>query len=51
METKCDNDRMELAKREMKFDNHFVVNSMGKSGGLTLLWKDEVNVQFQSYTR
>lgn len=37
METKCENDRMELIRRKIKFDNYFVVNSIGKSGGLALL--------------
>lgn len=42
---------MEFVKRKIKFDNYFVVESVGKSGRLAMLWRNEVNLQLQSYTR
>ena len=36
---------MKKVKRKIKFDQCHVVDSIGKVGGLTLFWKEEVQVE------
>jgi hypothetical protein len=42
---------MELVRIKTGFKNLFVVESLGRSGGLALLWNDEVTVDIQNYSR
>ncbi|XP_042939332.1 uncharacterized protein LOC122274351 [Carya illinoinensis] len=42
---------MEKIRNKLGFDQSFVVDSIGKSGGLALLWKNEVKAQLTSYSR
>lgn len=39
IEMKLDQDRMEQIRSKIGFYGYLVVNTMGRSGGLTLLWK------------
>jgi hypothetical protein len=51
METKLTRQRMELVKTKLDFDGLFVVDCIGKSGGLALLWETEVQANIQNYSR
>jgi hypothetical protein len=42
---------MELVKTKLDFDGLFVVDCIGKSGGLALLWETEVQANIQNYSR
>jgi hypothetical protein len=42
---------MERVRYKLGFENMFVVDSVGKSGGLALLWKTEVGAVIQNYSR
>ena len=44
METNLKKDWIELIKEKYKMKNCFVVPSIGNSGGLILLWKEELRV-------
>ncbi|BFG30632.1 hypothetical protein CerSpe_169060 [Prunus speciosa] len=47
-ETKCNTATFNVLKFKLGFDNFFAVDSIGKSGGLCLLWKDEFNLHIRS---
>lgn len=51
METKLSSRRTDFLKRKLGFENIFAVDSVGRSGGLALLWRDEVQVVIQNYSR
>jgi exonuclease III len=51
METKLRQNKMEVIKLKAGFDNVFTVNCVGRSGGLALLWKNEMEVTIQNYNR
>jgi hypothetical protein len=51
METKMSNKRVDFLKRKLDFANLFAVDSVGWSGGLVLLWKEDVQVDIQNYSR
>ncbi|XP_042961719.1 uncharacterized protein LOC122296220 [Carya illinoinensis] len=51
VENKCSKQRMEVVRRSLKMDGCFDVESVGMSGGIALLWKEEWEVQVVSYTR
>jgi hypothetical protein len=36
---------------KLGFEANFVVDSIGRSGGLTLLWNLETNVEVQNFSR
>lgn len=49
-ETKLRNNEFETVRKKCRLDGCFVVYSVGRRGGLALLWKEEVNVQVQSFS-
>lgn len=52
METKCN--QVAMKKLEINwglFDNCFTVNSLGRSGGLALLWRNSCNVKTLNYSQ
>jgi hypothetical protein len=51
METVCSKQHIDCIKHRVGFDNLFVVDLVGKSGGLALLWKEEDNLEIYNYTR
>jgi exonuclease III len=51
METKLLARKLESIKIKVGFTNLFGVDNVGKSGGLALLWNNEVNVEIQNYSR
>jgi exonuclease III len=51
METKLHNKNVDLIRIKLKFDHMFMVDSVGKSGGLMLLWNDTIEVAIQNYSR
>jgi hypothetical protein len=51
METKMSNKRVDFLKRKLGFENLFEVDSVGRSGGLVLLWKNDIRVDIQNYSR
>jgi exonuclease III len=51
METKCHNKNLDFIRIKLKFDHMFVVDSVGKSGGLMLLWNESIQVSIQNYSR
>ena len=42
---------MEVVRIKLDFAGAFVVDSVGRSGGLALIWKDEGEVEIQNYSR
>lgn len=42
---------MEFMRVKLGFDGLFIVEPVGRSGGLALMWKMEMNVEIQNYTR
>lgn len=51
METKLNTSRIQSVKHRIGFVGLFCVNSLGLSGGLSLLWNTEINVDVLSYSR
>ena len=51
METKMHHNRLEFLKGKVGMEHMFVVDSVGWSGGLVLLWKDGLSVTIQNYIR
>jgi hypothetical protein len=51
METKMSNKRVDFLKRKLGFENLFEVDSVGRNGGLVLLWKNDIQVDIQNYSR
>ncbi|XP_042976245.1 uncharacterized protein LOC122307416 [Carya illinoinensis] len=51
METKCKRQKVERIKRIVKFQNSFVVDCKGLSGGMAFLWNDEVESEVHSYSQ
>jgi exonuclease III len=51
METKLRHDRMEAIRRKLEFPNMLDVDCIGKSGGLALLWNEEVKLEIQNYSQ
>ena len=50
METKSDLEWMGKVKEWCKFKHGFIVPSQGKSGGLAMLWREEVRLDIQTYS-
>jgi exonuclease III len=51
METKMQNKKCDFIRIKLGFDYMFGVDSLGRSGGLLLLWKKNFNVTIQNYSR
>ena len=43
--------KCEFLQIKMKFGHMFVVDSIGRSGGLVLLWMDDFQVDIQNFSR
>jgi ribonuclease HI len=50
METKIRKNKMEIIRCKLHFENMFVVDSVGKSGGMALFWGEEVSVRVQNFS-
>jgi hypothetical protein len=51
MKTKCHRNRMEYVRVKLGFECLFVVDSVGRSDGLALLWNDMELEEIQNYSR
>jgi exonuclease III len=51
METKLRSEKMERVRVQLGFEHMFVVDSVGKSGGLALFWAVDIGVEIQNYSR
>ena len=51
METKSKKNRMERIKNRIGFSNGLIVPSVGRSGGIALLWTREISLEVKSYTK
>ncbi|XP_040986473.1 uncharacterized protein LOC121234570 [Juglans microcarpa x Juglans regia] len=51
IETMIVTKRVEGIRRKVGFEQCFVVDPVGNGGGLSLLWKDEVEVEIVNYSR
>jgi hypothetical protein len=51
METMCSKQYMDRIKLRLGFDNLFVVDPVGRSGGLALLWYKEDNLEIFNHSR
>ena len=49
METKLNSREMESIQVLLGFNNMFVVPSHGRSGGLAMLWRQEVGLEIRNY--
>jgi hypothetical protein len=50
METKSNKFAMEFVRVRLGFEGLFVVDPVGRSEGLALLWKENNEVEIQNYT-
>ena len=50
METKLDVRKMEFMRIKLRFKYCFTVPSLGRSGGLVLLWNDDIQVTIHNYS-
>lgn len=50
-ETLCKKDTIEKVKNLVKFEGAIAVDVEGRSGGITLLWRNQEEVQLLSYRR
>lgn len=51
METKGSKSLLESVKRKIRFTNCFVVESIGKSGGLALMWNEDTLLNIVNYSQ
>ena len=51
METKLRSDKMKLIHFKMGFPNMFVVDFIRRSGGMTLMWDEDINLDIQNYSQ
>jgi exonuclease III len=51
VETKCKKSRMEVVRVKLGFECMFVVDPIGRSGGLALLWKEIDLLDIQKFSR
>jgi exonuclease III len=51
METKLKGEKMEPIRYKMGFPNMFVVDCFGRSGEMTLLWGENINVEIQNFSQ
>jgi exonuclease III len=51
METKMNNKKCDFIRIKLGFDYSFCVDCVGRSGGLLLLWRNDLNVIIQTYSR
>lgn len=49
-ETKSSREHMEKLKSQLQFQCVFTVPSSGRSGGLCVMWKEEVQISLRSYS-
>ena len=50
-ETKANEERMEVVKNVIKFDNKFVVEAKGSAGGLCMFWKNGVTIKEMEFNK
>lgn len=50
METKCNSLKINKIRRFLKFDNCFIVDSLGFSGGLAMLRASDLDINVHSYS-
>jgi hypothetical protein len=50
METKLRKEKMEVIRCKLGFSCMFVVDCVGRSGGLALLWGDDISVEIQNFS-
>jgi hypothetical protein len=51
METKCSRVCVEVVRVKLGFTRAFMVDLVGRNGGLALLWKDDSEVEIQNFSR
>lgn len=51
VETKSNNVRLESVRKKLGFYSALCINSIGKMGGLALLWKYELKVEIINYSQ
>jgi hypothetical protein len=51
IETKMQNEKMELVRYKLDFPRMFVVDSVGKSRGMALFWGEEIVVDIQNFSQ
>lgn len=51
METKLRSNKLNLIKYKTGFQNLFVVDGVGRSGGLALFWDEDIDVQIKNYSK
>jgi hypothetical protein len=51
METKCSKEKTERVRMKLGYDGLFTVDSLGRSGGLALFWKENQGVEIQNFSR
>lgn len=50
MKTKLLAKKMERIKRRVKYDECFVVELVGRSGGLAMMWEGELDLEITNYS-
>jgi hypothetical protein len=45
------NKKIKFLRAKLKFDNMFMVESVGRSGGLAMLWSNDLLLSIQNFSR
>jgi exonuclease III len=51
IETKCKKTKLEYLRVKLGYVGLFVVDPVGRSGGLALFWRNDVQLEIQNYSR
>jgi exonuclease III len=51
METKVRRKKIDLIRQKLNFSSSFAVDCIGRSGGLAMIWNDELNLEIQNYSQ
>ena len=43
--------KIEFLRTKLKFNNMFVVESVGRSGGLAMLWSNDLSLSIQNFSQ
>lgn len=49
IETKCNKNKLENLRVKLRYGGLFIVDSVGRSGGLALFWREDVLLEIQNF--
>ncbi|KAG6721378.1 hypothetical protein I3842_03G109300 [Carya illinoinensis] len=51
LETKCRRNKVEFIHNKLNFEHSFVVDCIGRGGGIAMMWKKELHADLQSHSK